>query len=250
MSQYTMKDLLSIVKRATTASQFEGWFVRELASHFESEQKRADDAEAAAKNKILTSDHLIRLDMEETLKSALVAIAGSGICTPVEGYIKSPSCLAANIKDLRRLRDEAQANADHWYREAKRARDHLHDHPPAKDAADLKERAELAEASLKSVHRQVQDLCDDRDDYKLRAKNAETEIRILKRRIGPIGSWDDSMDLGRRLVRTILDNQDRLCERLVEAWIAETGLKPSESVIVSKVTSGNYRTWVEAKPKP
>jgi hypothetical protein len=39
---------------------------------------------------------------------ALAALAGAGICTPEEGYVKSPHCLASNISDLMRERDEAR----------------------------------------------------------------------------------------------------------------------------------------------
>lgn len=50
-------------------------------------------------------------------------------------------------------------------------------------------------------------------------------------------------EIEQRLVAMISERKDAL----VSAWVAETGLKPSESVICSGWKDGVMRTWVETK---
>ncbi len=54
----------------------------------------------------------------EALRLALVAIAGAGLCTPVEGYTKAPGpgWLAKDIGELKRQRDEARAGEE-WLKQ-------------------------------------------------------------------------------------------------------------------------------------
>lgn len=37
-------------------------------------------------------------------------------------------------------------------------------------------------------------------------------------------------------------------EQLLRAWMAQTGLLPSESVVVMVYTDGGFRIWIERKP--
>jgi hypothetical protein len=48
------------------------------------------------------------LRAKDLASRALVALAGSGLCTPLEGFLKAPHCLPACIEELRRQRDEAR----------------------------------------------------------------------------------------------------------------------------------------------
>lgn len=51
-------------------------------------------------------------------------------------------------------------------------------------------------------------------------------------------------DMERRMIDIVLAHK----EALIAAWVAETGLKPSESVICSGVTNdGMWRIFVESK---
>jgi len=52
-------------------------------------------------------------DIAETLAfGALTALAGAGVCTPEEGFLKYPSCLSRSIKDLASERDSARAELE------------------------------------------------------------------------------------------------------------------------------------------
>lgn len=55
---------------------------------------------------------------------------------------------------------------------------------------------------------------------------------------------DRYAEAARKQLAYIQTNRDRLCE----AWIAETGLKPSESVLVERrMEDGSVRVWVERR---
>jgi hypothetical protein len=56
---------------------------------------------------------LVTAERDRLATDALAAMAGAGICTPVEGYVKAPHCLASNIGDLKRERDTARQSALH-----------------------------------------------------------------------------------------------------------------------------------------
>jgi hypothetical protein len=49
---------------------------------------------------------------EQVATQCLLVISGAGICTPAETYLKAPSCLAANIRDLRSERDQLRAKLE------------------------------------------------------------------------------------------------------------------------------------------
>lgn len=53
-------------------------------------------------------------------------------------------------------------------------------------------------------------------------------------------------EAARAQYRFVMDNRDRL----IEAWVAETGLMPSESMLVEqRMDDGTIRVWVERQPK-
>jgi hypothetical protein len=57
-------------------------------------------------------------------------------------------------------------------------------------------------------------------------------------------SWQDD---ARRAVEDKLRQINEFKERYIEAWIAETGLKPSECTIVQQTINGTIRVWLEPK---
>jgi len=60
---------------------------------------------------------------------------------------------------------------------------------------------------------------------------------------------DDAMEDFRKAYLERIDFIDRNKERLIEAWVAETGYLPSESVLVIKDEAFVTKIWVEKKPK-
>lgn len=55
---------------------------------------------------------------------------------------------------------------------------------------------------------------------------------------------DPFAEAARKLHEHVMANRERLCQ----AWIAETGLKPSESVLVQRqMEDGSIRIWVERR---
>lgn len=62
--------------------------------------------------------------------------------------------------------------------------------------------------------------------------------------IPPVMGKDAFAEAARKMREWLQNRRERLCE----AWIAETGLKPSESVLVQKqAEDGTIRIWVERK---
>jgi len=67
---------------------------------------------------------------------ALVALAGAGIGTPLEGFYLAPHTLTRAIHDLRDERDKAQVRTKQLEEACKTALSHIEDHNRAEAAND------------------------------------------------------------------------------------------------------------------
>jgi hypothetical protein len=56
------------------------------------------------------------------------------------------------------------------------------------------------------------------------------------------------MDLAHKAAKEKIEFISAHREKLIEAWIAETGLLPSESILMQQDIGGVTRVWIEKKP--
>lgn len=108
-------------------------------------------------------------DVETLVKElelqAIVALSGSGVCTPVEGYRKNPGLLSSDIRVLRQQRDVLETEAVNLRQALQMALDYVtmrdfstfqakYDWPPTQTwkTADLR-MAEILREALKDVKR-------------------------------------------------------------------------------------------------
>jgi hypothetical protein len=147
---------------------------------------------------------------------ALAALAGAGICTPEEGYVKSPHCLASNISDLMRERDEAR-NA------------------------------------VQAAHYEVSETYVQRDAARAEARAAQAHVAILREALVRAKQWalnNQPLDLAplQDLLAAALAAADAEAREFVERIRAEARREERRKcgVEVSNLMGCDVHKWVDA----